>query len=137
MTRNLFMRLSPNPFVSSPISETLLNCLSGARPAAGNLVLLAVWPVVQAGMFLFILFLLRLLARRDWLAVGLFVLFLVSSLYYGNWQDSVIYILQIGLFALAMTRYGLVAFAAGFFAVFVLYYFSIVLIVSVGYVVTG
>jgi hypothetical protein len=137
LTRNLFMSLSPNPFVSSPNSETLLKCLSGARPAAGNLVLLAVWPVTNALVFLFMLFLLRLLARRDWLAVGLMVLIFVALLYTGNWQDSVINILQVGLFALAMTRYGLVALAASVFAVRALYNFPVTLNVSVWYAGIG
>jgi hypothetical protein len=134
-----FMYISPNPFAFSPNYEPLLKGLSGARLAAGNLVLLAVFPVINALMFLFMLFLLRLLARRDWLAVVLLALFSAAGYYTGNWQVSVMHILQFGLPAVAMTRYGLVALAlaSANFAILALGNFPVTLNVSVWYAGIG
>src|SRR5215475_75647 len=112
LIRVLFMYISTNPFDFSPINETLLKGLSGGRLAAGNLVFFAVLPVVGAPISLRILFLLRLLARRDWLAVVLFALIFVPTDYTGNWQNSVVRILLNGLVAVVLTRYGLVALAS-------------------------
>jgi len=116
----LFINISPNPLAFLRINETLLKGLSGARLAAGNLVLLAVIPVIGALISLFMLFLLRLLVRRDWLAVVLFVPVLFAGFYAENWQVSVTIILQIGLIAVAMTRYGLVVSTVASFAIFAL-----------------
>src|SRR5499426_2507023 len=44
----LFRNISPNSLTFPQINETLLKSLSGTRLAAGNLVLLAVWPVFIA-----------------------------------------------------------------------------------------
>ena len=99
----LFMNISPKPLAILPINETLLKGLSGVRLAAGNLVLFAVFPAIAALMYLFMLFLLRLLARRDWLAVVLFVLFFTQGAYIGNWQVSVMSILAYGLIAVVET----------------------------------
>jgi len=137
LTRVSFMYISPSPFAFSPNYETLLKGLSGARPAAGNLVLLAVSPVILALMFLFMLFLLRLLARRDWLAVSLIALLGVAGSYPWNWQVSVMYILQVGLLAVAMTRYGLVALTSANFASFALRSFPVTLNFSVWYTGIG
>jgi hypothetical protein len=132
-----FMYISPNPFAFSPNFETLLKGLSGARLAAGNLVLLAVWPVILALMLLFMLFLLRLVARRDWLAVVLWALFCVAGFYTGNWQVLVMVFLQFGLLAVAMTRYGLVALAGATFVVFAVINFPVTLNFSVWYAGIG
>jgi len=107
----LFVNISPNSLTYLRFNETLLKGLSGVRLAAGNIVLLAVWPVVLALAFLTTLFLLRLLSRRDWLAVVIFVIVIVPSYYTGNWQVLVAITLQFGLMAVAMTRYGLLASA--------------------------
>src|SRR5262249_52958852 len=104
LIRVLFRYISPDQTAFSPNYETLLISLSGARLAAGNLVLLAVWPVIAAMIWLFLFFLLRLLGRRDWLAVVLIALFYSAPYYTGNWQISVMSTLLIGLMAVAMTR---------------------------------
>src|SRR5262245_44506689 len=131
----LLINISPLAFLR--INETLLNGLSGARMAAGNLVLLAVIPVIGALISLFMLFLLRLLVRRDWLAVVLFVPVLFAGFYTENWQVSVTIILQIGLIAVAMTRYGLVVSTVASFAIFALINFPVTLNFSVWYAGTG
>jgi hypothetical protein len=133
----LLMNISPNPLTYLRFNETLLKGLSGARLAAGNLILLAVWPVVLALMFLFTLFLLRLLARRDWLAVVLLVLVLAAGYSTGNWQVLVAITLQFGLSAVAMTRYGLVAVAVTSFTVYALNWFPVTLNFSVWYAGIG
>ncbi len=137
LIRGLFINISPNPIVFSPISETLLKSLSGVCLAAGNLVLLAVLPVVGALIFLFMLFLLRLLARRDWLAVVLFMLVLFPGIYTGNWQFSIMRILLLGLLAVTMTRYGLMASAVALFAGQALSIFPVTLNLSVWYAGIG
>src|SRR5262249_5092686 len=131
------MKISPNPFAFSPINESLLKGLSGARLAAGNLVIVAVFPVETAQVVLFVLFLLRLLTRRDWLAVVLFVLYYAAGYYTGNWQVSILNILVYGLIALVMTRYGLVALASLRFTQSALINFPITLNFSVWYAWIG
>src|SRR5262245_38410985 len=135
--RLLFTNIRPYPFAFSPINETLLKGLNGARLAAGNLVLLAVWPVFIALILLFVLFLLRLLARRDWLAVVLFALVLVPGSYTGNWQVSAMSILASGLIAMAMTRYGLVAVTVAGFSSYALNFFPVTLNFSAWYAGIG
>src|SRR5262249_2261487 len=132
-----FRYISPNQTAFSPNYETLLISLSGARLAAGNLVLLAVWPVLAAMIWLFLFFLLRLLGRRDWLAVVLIGLFFSAPYYNGNVQISVMSGLLIGLMAVAMTRCGLVAFAASFFALTALNFFPVTLHFSAWYAGIG
>jgi len=132
-----FMYISPNPFAFFRISGTLLKGLSGARLAAGNLVLLAVLPVVGALITLFMLFMLRLLARRDWLAVVIFALFYVAIFYTGNWQVSVMTFLLNGLIAVFLTRYGLVALVFALFAGYALNTFPVTLNISVWYAGIG
>jgi len=132
-----FMNISPNTFTFSPITETLLKGLSSARLAAGNLVFIAVIAVVVALRALFILFLLRLLARRDWLAVVLFVLVPVAISYDRNWQVSARVLLENGLLAVAMTRYGLVAVVASIFVTRALLNFPVTLNFSVWYAGIG
>ncbi|MCI0352191.1 MAG: serine/threonine protein kinase, partial [Acidobacteriales bacterium] len=130
--------ISPNTIDFPLINETLLKGLSGARLAAGNLALLAVWPVFIALISLFMLFLLRLLARRDWLAVVLFTLVLnVPGFYIGTWRVVVLEILVVGLIAVFMMRYGLVAVAVYFFAVTALYNFPVTLNFSMWYAGIG
>jgi len=114
-----------------------LRDLSGVRLAAGDLVYLVVRPVVVALILLFLLFLLRLLVRNNWLAVCLFVLFLVSGAYTGNWQVTVMLGFEIGLFAMAMMRYGLVTFASTSFSAYTLITFPVTLNPSVWYAGIG
>jgi len=132
------MNISPNT-IDFPISnETLLKGLSGARLVAGNLALLAVWPVFIALMCLFLLFLLRLLARRDWLAVVLFTLVIAHPMIYsGNWRFVVLQILVVGLLAVTMTRYGLVAVAVATFVNLALNNFPVTLNFSMWYAGIG
>jgi predicted Ser/Thr protein kinase len=133
----LLWNISPNTFASSQNYETLFIGLSSVRLAAGNLVYLAVHPVIGAMIWLFMLFLLRLLARRDWLAVVLFALFFAVPSYTGNWQISGRTILLNGLMAVAMTRYGLVATASALFASTTLSHFPVTLNFSVWYAGIG
>ena len=107
------------------------------RLAAGDLVYLVVRPVVVALILLFLLFLLRLLVRNNWLAVCLFVLFLVSGAYTGNWQVTVMLGFEIGLFAMAMMRYGLMTFASTSFSAYTLITFPVTLNFSVWYAGIG
>ena len=88
-------------------------------------------------MALFVLFLLRLLARRDWLAVVLYALVCVPGSFTGNWQVSVRTLLFNGLIAVAMTRYGLVASAVAIFARVALHNFPVTLNFSVWYAGIG
>src|SRR5262249_10677045 len=134
---DLLTNISSNPLAFLLTNETLLKGLSGARLEAGNLVLLAVYPVIAAPGFFFMFFLLRLLARRDWLAVVLYALVLVPGYYTGNWQVSVTTLLLNGLIAVAMTRYGLVALAASFFTRCALNNFPVTLNFSVWYAGIG
>jgi len=137
LIRGLFINISPNPIAFSPISEPLLKGLSGVRLAAGNLALLAIFPMVGALVYLFVLFLIRLLARRDWLAVALFMLVLFPAMYTGNWQFSVMRILIIGPLAVTMTRYGLVAMAVALFPGLALNTFPVTLNLSAWYAGIG
>jgi len=137
LIRLLLMNISLNPLAFSPISETLLKGLSGARLAAGNLVLLAVLAVVVAPVYLFTLFLLRLLARRDWLAVVLFALVIAIANYAGKWQVLAMAILVNGLITVAWMRYGLVASVVVLFAGYMLNYFPVTLNFSVWYAGIG
>src|SRR5262249_37155546 len=129
--------ISPNSLTFPQINETLLKSLSGTRLAAGNLVLLAVWPVFIALMLLFMLFLLRLLARRDWLAVVLFALIFAAPVYAGSWQVLAINILMSGLTAVAMTRHGLLALASLYFSYLALSNFPVTLNFSAWYAGIG
>jgi hypothetical protein len=132
----LFRNISPDPLAFLRIRETLLIGLNGMRPAAGNIALLAVWPVVLALVLLFVLFLLRLLARRDWLAVVFFMLVFVPGVYTENWR-FVLPILQNGLIAVVMMRYGLVAVAVFYFTGIALIHFPVTLNFSVWYAGIG
>jgi predicted Ser/Thr protein kinase len=135
LIRILFMNISPIAF--SRINEMLLKSLSGARLAAVNLVLLAVLAVVVAPVYLFTIFLLRRLARRDWLAVALFGLVIATANYAGNWQVSAMSILANGLLAVVLTRYGLVAAVVALLALYTLNNFPVTLDFSVWYAGIG
>ncbi len=93
--------------------------------------------MIAALIWLFVLFLLRLLARRDWLAVVLYALFFAVPSYTGNWQFSGRTILLNGLMAVAMMRYGLVAVASAVFARTALNIFPVTLNFSAWYAGIG
>jgi serine/threonine-protein kinase len=133
----LVQSISPSPFTLSLYSDTLLRTLSGARLASSMLVLIAVWPVVGALTSLFLLFLLRLMVRRDWLAAGLCSIPFVAGFYSGDWQSTVTPFLVMGLLAVAMTRYGLVTLASALFAILALHNFPVTLNFSVWYAGIG
>ncbi len=116
----LFLSRIPGPIVFRLSHDTLLETLSSARLAASKFVFMAVWPVAVALMFLFLLFLIRLVVRRDFLAVGLFVLFLVVGYAPSDWQNAVQLLLSSGLTVVTLTRYGLVTLASAWFAFFAL-----------------
>jgi serine/threonine-protein kinase len=137
LIRVLFTYISANPFAFPLTNETLLRGLSGARLAAGNLVLIAGLAVVVALVYLFVLFLLRLLTRRDWLAVVLFALVIAFINYAGNWQVLAMSILANGLLAVAMTRYGLVSVVVVIFATYTLNVFPVTLNFSAWYAGIG
>ncbi|HEV2668198.1 MAG TPA: hypothetical protein VG324_25000, partial [Blastocatellia bacterium] len=132
-----FMNISPSTFTFSLNNETLLKVLSSARLAAGNLVLIVGLAVAAALIYLFALFLLRLLARRDWMAVGLFALLIGVGLGAGNWQVLAMSVLANGLIAVAMTRYGLVSMVVALFALYTLSVFPVTLNFSVWYAGIG
>jgi predicted Ser/Thr protein kinase len=90
--------------------------LNGLRSSLGLAIIAVPDSIRSALVFFFLIFLLRVVLRNQWLAVigfvGLFfALDLPGSRY--PWIDSVETILTYGLAALAITRFGLLAFAAG------------------------
>src|SRR5262245_51947946 len=137
LIHDLFTNISPNPLTFSLITGTPLKGLSSARMAASNLVLLAVFVVVFSTVLLFTLFLLRRLARRDWLTVVLYALLIGVVSYTGNWQVSAWSFLANGVVAVVMTRYGLVALAVAYFTNFALFSFPVTLNFSVWYAGIG
>src|SRR5262245_13949089 len=134
---SLYMYISLNPLAFLLINEMLLNSLSSVRIAAGNLVFIAVIAVVTALIGLFMLFLYRLLARRDWLAVGIFALLIGVGSYAGNWQLLAMSILVNVIIAVVLTRYGLVSNAVTLFAAYTLTCFPVTLNFSAWYAGIG
>src|SRR5262245_6001163 len=134
---SLYMYISLNPLAFLLINEMLLNSLSSVRIAAGNLVFIAVIAVVTALISLFMLFLYRLLARRDWLAVGIFALLIGVGSYAGNWQLLAMSILVNVIIAVVLTRYGLVSNAVTLFAAYTLTCFPVTLNFSAWYAGIG
>jgi serine/threonine-protein kinase len=121
--------VSPNP---------LLRTLSGARLAVSLFVFLVSGAPSFALALLFILFVLRLLARRDSLAVGLFMLVnALPPLLTGDWKSAIGVSLAIGLLAAALTRYGLVALASAYFVINALLNFPVTLNFSAWYIGTA
>ncbi len=121
--------VSPNP---------LLRTLSGARLAVSQFVFLVSGSPSFALALLFILFVLRLLVRRDSLAVGLFTLVnALPPLLTGDWKSAIGIGLVIGLLAAALTRYGLVALASAYFVINALLNFPVTLNFSAWYAGTA
>ncbi|MBS1786595.1 MAG: protein kinase [Acidobacteria bacterium] len=102
-----FFDLAPFP---GTLATTLKN-LSSLRLTISSLVILPHHAMFIALWFLFFFFLLRILVRRDWLAIALFAL-ICGLAAYGSWVDLATGILLWLVGALLMWRYGLVAFAS-------------------------
>jgi hypothetical protein len=106
------------------------------RLAASNLVMLTCFPVILALALLFLFFLMRIFARRDWLAAILFSCFIVVGYSGQNWE-MLLFFLICGLWAVAMTRYGLLTMASALFAQYALLSFPVTLNFSVWYAGVG
>ncbi|MBI1766014.1 MAG: serine/threonine protein kinase [Acidobacteria bacterium] len=98
------------PFPGAAV--TPLKILSSLRLTISSLVILPHWAMFIALWFLFFFFLLRILVRRDWLAIALFALIAGLAGYDGSWVDLATGMLLWLIGALLMWRYGLVAFAS-------------------------
>ena len=89
-----------------------LNALEGVRAELSGVIVAIPAAIFTALLFLFILFLLRLVLRKDWIAGAAFVLImtLANSLASTTpWVDCPINALALGIFAFALLRFGLLA----------------------------
>lgn len=118
--------------------EPVLSVLPSMRYAASQFLALAGYPIVAAFSFLFVIFLLRVLLRRQWLVAGLFILiFAGHSLITGNWAAAVFEALVYGIYFVALVRHGLLLLVATLFAIHVLANFPITSDFSAWYVGTS
>jgi serine/threonine-protein kinase len=124
-------------FGSAPAATVLPDALLGVRGAA--VAFLAAIPscVIQALIWFVLIFVLRLLLRRDWLAAGAFVLVyvLLNVLGYpaAPLTGALFAAVQTGLLVFVMLRFGLLALAAASFAYVLLILFPITADFSVWY----
>jgi serine/threonine-protein kinase len=119
-------------------SDGLLRALSGGRLAISIFVFLVIGVAGEALVYLFMLFLLRLLTRRDWLAVMLFTCFFsMMSLFTGNWLPALWFGLTYGMYAVVLTRYGLVTMVSAISVTSLLLFFPVTLNFSVWYAGTA
>lgn len=92
--------------------------LNGLRSGLGISLLAIPGSIRTALIFFFLIFLLRVLLRNQWLAVaafvGLFLFLDVPGSHY-PWMDAVESTVSYGLAAIVITRFGLLALAAGVF----------------------
>jgi hypothetical protein len=140
----VIMSLIPQLLGFSPLpssiplgTNTLLRILNGDWLATSSLIILPTHSVAVAMMLLFLLFLMRLLTRRDWLAVILFTLICVALYVPDHWQFVVAWFLVFGLLGVAMMRYGLVMLASAMLLSYGLQNFPVTLDFSVWYAGTG
>ncbi|MGE0128881.1 MAG: protein kinase [Blastocatellales bacterium] len=118
-------------------TSTLLRILSGDRLTTSALISLPAYSVTGALMCVFLLFLMRLLARRDSLAAVLFTLFMTVFYALGQWQTAVALLLIFGLYAVVIMRYGLMTLVSTFLVVYVLNNFPVTLNFAAWYAGTG
>jgi serine/threonine-protein kinase len=109
-----FGRLPPEPVIPSHLSSLL-----GAREIIGQSFWLISSELYFALGFFFLLFLLRLLLRKDWLAAAVFVLIFVALFgLTGNYPlvDPVFTVLTFGSVIFVLMRFGLFPLVAFFIA---------------------
>jgi hypothetical protein len=110
-----------------PLGRMALNSLLGTRMALSEIASLGVWCIFWGLATLFLLFLLRVLLRRDWIAAMLFVV--ISTVYFSGPGGSpltwivVAFESAIGYFLL--TRFGLLALTASYAFCNLLYRFPV------------
>jgi hypothetical protein len=75
--------------------------------AASQFVILVSYSLGAALLELFLILLLRTVARRDWLAISLYVLINAVAYSNGQWQSILAAGLIFSLYALMLTRFGL------------------------------
>jgi len=116
-------------FGSAPVPAVMPDALLGVRGAA--VAFLAAVPscVIQALIWFVLIFVLRVVLRRDWLAAGAFVLVyvLLNVLGYpaAPVTGALFAAVQTGLLVFVMLRFGLLALAAASFAYVLLILFPI------------
>jgi len=90
----------------------LLNALEGVRAEVGGVIVAIPSAIFSSLLFFFMLFLLRLVLRKDWIAGAAFVLILTFATTISSttpWVDYPISALAFSIFAFALLRFGLLA----------------------------
>ncbi len=138
LTYALRQSVSPRLGAFPITSNGVLGALSDGRQAISLFVFYVVGVAGLALVFVFLLFLLRLLTHRDWLAVSLFTLgYAVIPLFAGDWLSAIWEGLIYGLYALVLTRYGLLTLVSALPVASLLLYFPVTLNFSVWYAGTA
>ena len=89
-----------------------LNALEGVRSEVAGVIVSVPAAIFTALLFFFMLFLLRLVLRKDWIAGAVFVLIITLATTVSSttpWVDFPISGLALGIFAFALLRFGLLA----------------------------
>jgi len=114
-----------------PLSMTL-NSFLGTRMALAEIASLAVWCIFWGLATLFLLFLLRVLLRRDWVAAVLFIV--IATVFFSMASDSpltwIVNALEWGVSYFLLTRFGLLALTASYAFCNLFYRFPITLQLS-------
>jgi predicted Ser/Thr protein kinase len=90
----------------------LLNALEGVRAEVAGVIVAVPGAIFTALLFFIMLFLLRLLLRKDWIAGGAFVLIITLAITNGSttpWVDYPLSVLALSIFVFALLRFGLLA----------------------------
>ncbi len=113
--------------VDQPIAGQGLDLFLGARAALGSIPSMVVLAFFWGLSTLFLLFLLRVLLRREWVAAILFVL--ISTVFFSNASDSpltwIVTAVEWGVTYFILVRLGLLAITASFTFALWLYNFPI------------
>jgi serine/threonine-protein kinase len=89
-----------------------LNALEGVRAEVASVIVSVPAAIFTALLFFFMLFLFRLVLRKDWIAGAAFVLIITLATTISSttpWVDYPINALAVGIFAFALLRFGLLA----------------------------
>jgi hypothetical protein len=89
-----------------------LNALLGVRAEAAGVIVAVPGAIFSALLFFFMIFLLRLVLRKDWIAGAAFALIIAFSTTIASpthWVDFPLTVLALGIFAFALLRFGLLA----------------------------
>lgn len=117
--------------------DTYMRILSSYRLAVSALVMLPAFTVTIVLGLLFMLFLMRLLVRRDSLAAVLFMLCFSAMFLPSDWQAMVFILVQYGLLVFVMMRFGLVAMMGCLLVMYGLQLFPTTLNFAAWYAGTG